>query len=376
MKLGLGLGLGLALALLLAATPAFADEATEATVASEPAPRAPTGRFAIGAGHSPDDGFLARAEVAQDDLFRTGQHLALSAEISAIRQRFLLAHEVPDLLGSRLDLRTELFSSRRAFPGFAREETGGAVTLGKRLSRTTRVYARYRIEHVDLDLAGPEAAASARVAVGHLGEGLSRMGISGHLGEGLLATLGVGLEHSTLDEPVLPRRGTRLALFAERADRRLGSDHELWRAGGLVEHARPLGPFTLRLHGHAAMVHSRDPMGVPLAFRLQHEGSADVRGYGLDTGNLAGDNVAAVGRAEVELPLVPKWGISVAAFADAGLRYNTDRAWGPERPLLQRSAGVSLIWRSPIGPLRFDWAVPLDGEQRGVRFLFSFGGAP
>jgi outer membrane protein insertion porin family len=396
MKLGLGLGL----ALLLAATPALADELTEATVASEgteataaalqesaPAPtstsapslvaRAPAGRFAIGAGYSPDDGFLAHAEVAHDDLFRTGQHLALSAEISALRQRFLLAHEVPDLLGSGLDLRTELFSSRRTYPGFARAETGGAVTLGKRRSRSTRIYARYRIERVDLELAGMDAAApAARGDAGSLGEELLRMGAADNLGAGRLATLGVGLEHSTLDAPVLPRRGSRLALFAERADRRLGSDFELWRAGGVVEHARPLGPFTLRLHGHATMVHGRDPMGVPLAFRLQHEGNADVRGYPLDTGHLAGDNVEAVGRAELELPLVPKWGISVAGFADAGLRYNTDPAWGPERPLLQRSVGVSLIWRSPIGPLRFDWALPLDGDRRGVRFLFSLGGAP
>jgi outer membrane protein assembly factor BamA len=40
---------------------------------------------------------------------------------------------------------------------------------------------------------------------------------------------------------------------------------------------------------------------------------------------------------------------------------------------LQRSVGVSIIWRSPIGPLRFDWALPLDGERRGAQFLFGLG---
>ena len=120
-------------------------------------------------------------------------------------------------------------------------------------------------------------------------------------------------------------------------------------ARGVAEHARPLGPFTLRLHGHATAVHSRDPMGVPLAFRLQHEGHAALRGYALETGTLAGHNVAAVGKVELELPLVPKWGLSVAGFADAGWRYNADAAWGPRGALLQRSVGVSVIWRSPIG---------------------------
>lgn len=345
----------LGLALLLVAAPAFADETTETSVQESARPK--TGSFALGAGYNPDDGFLARAEVAQADLFGTGQRLALSADISAIGQRFQLVHEVPDLLGSGLDLRSELFSNRRAYPGFVREGSGGAVTLGKRLSRTTRVYARYRVEHVAVD---PAAAGRMETA-------------TGNLGEGLLASLGAGLEVSTLDAPVLPRRGSRLALFAERADRRLGSDHELWRAGGALAHARPLGPFTLRLHGHAAAVRSRDPMGVPLAFRLQHEGHAAVRGYALDAGNLIGDNVEAVGRVELELPIAPRWGLSLAGFADAGVRYNTDAAWGPRSALLQRSVGGSLIWRSPIGPLRFDWALPLDGERRGPQFLFGLG---
>jgi outer membrane protein insertion porin family len=371
----------LGLVLLLIATPAFADEATETSIeesAREPAdrsgpeagaqvPRARTGYFSVGAGVSPDDGFTAHAAVVQDDLFRTGQRLGLWAELSAIRQRFVLAHEAPDLLGSGLDLRSELFSNRRTYPGFTREGTGGAVTLGKRLSRATRLYARYRLEHVAMD---PAAASSTDPAAA------ARMETPApSLGEGILATLGAGLEYDTLDAPALPRRGSRLELFAERADRRLGSDHELLRAGGRVLHARPLGPFTLRLHGHATAVRSRDPMGVPLAFRLQHEGHAAVRGYALEQGNLLGDNVEAVGKVELELPIVPRWGLSLAGFADAGLRYNTDAAWGARNALLQRSAGVSLIWRSPLGPLRFDWAFPLDGERRDRQFLFSLGGA-
>jgi outer membrane protein insertion porin family len=360
------------------AVPAVAP-AAEATAPAapeslqEPAPRPPTGTFAIGVGFTPDDGFFARAEVAQADLLRTGQRLALSADVSAIRQHFRLVHEVPALLGSGLDLQSELFSSRRAYPAFTREATGGAVTLGKRLSRATRVYTRYRVEHVTMDLAAPGAP---RPLGAELGASPSMMPAAGAtLGAGLFASLGAGLAYSTLDAPVLPRRGSRLELFAERADRRLGSAYELVRAGGIAEHARPLGPFTLRLHGHAAAVHSRDPMGVPLAFRLQHEGHATVRGYSLEAGSPGGHNFEAAGKVELELPIVPKWGLSIAGFVDAGLRYNADAAWGPRGALLQRSVGVSVIWRSPIGLLRFDWAIPLDGDRRDAQFLFGFGGA-
>ena len=96
----------LGLALLLVATPALADEATDTSIHESDRTsggRAPTGSFTIGAGYQPDDGFIAHAEVAQDDLFRTGQRLALSADISAIRQRLQLEHAVPDLFGSGLN---------------------------------------------------------------------------------------------------------------------------------------------------------------------------------------------------------------------------------------------------------------------------------
>jgi outer membrane protein insertion porin family len=83
----------------------------------------------------------------------------------------------------------------------------------------------------------------------------------------------------------------------------------------------------------------------------------------------------AVGRAELEVPIWKAAGLSLAGWADAGLRYNADSMWGPtDSPLLRRSVGFSIIWRSPIGPLRFDWAIPLDGRDRNTKFLFGLGG--
>ena len=40
------------------------------------------------------------------------------------------------------------------------------------------------------------------------------------------------------------------------------------------------------------------------------------------------------------------------------------------------SFSIGVIWRSPLGPLRFDGALPIDGERRELVFLFSLGGAP
>jgi hypothetical protein len=93
------------LALVATTAPARAEEPDDreqpsavempAVERTEPGKRVPTGRFEVGAGFSSDEGFIAHAAIAQDDLFHTGQKLALSADISALRQRFLVSHEIP-----------------------------------------------------------------------------------------------------------------------------------------------------------------------------------------------------------------------------------------------------------------------------------------
>lgn len=352
----------------LAGVPAFADESPVVEdVPVDDSPRVtgartvthePTGTFVVGAGISPDEGFLAHAAVIQPNLFRTGQRLALTADMSAIRQRAALTYDVPVL--PNLDLHTELFTQRRVLGQLTREGTGGELGLSYKLDKHTRIYGRYRLEAVATTLGAEMMKASDIPSM-----------IDRELGNGNVATLGAGIVYDTLDERFLPRRGTRFELFTDRADPRWGSDYTFERTGGSIDHARGLGPFTLRLHGHAAYIRG----DVPLSERLQHDGHAEVRGYALDSLPPLGSNLEAVGRVELELPVWKKAGLSIAGFADAGLRENTDAMYGSTSPLLQRSVGLSIIWRSPIGPLRFDWAVPLDGDKRDRQFLFGFGGS-
>ena len=342
--------------LLALASPVHADVVEQAT------PRVPGGTFLVGAGFSSDESFIATAEVAHTDLFHTGQALAMSMHLSKLRMDAGIVHDVPSLAGSDFQLRTELFVTERHRDAFTRKGAGGAVTVGRRISTATRVYLRYRVEHVTMKLPDAEPTALQAMPVGTLGDGL-------------LATLGAGISHDTRDRTDLALRGTHLELFGEVADPRLGSDQRLSRISASALHAIPIGPLTLRLSGRAAYV--RAPGGVPLSERLQHDGHGDIRGYALDSlGSMLrpdnGANLEALGRVELEVPLIPKAGLSLAGFFDAGVRYNEDRAWGPVGGDLYRSVGVSLIWRSPIGALRFDVAFPLDGD-RDRQFLFGIG---
>lgn len=322
--------------------------------------REPTGTFSIGAGYNSDEGFLARADIAQPRLFGTGHGLSMSALISALRQDFVIAYNTPTF-GDGWDLRAELYTRRRVRDAFARDSVGGTLTLGKQLDRNTRAYLRYRAEHVTIT---PEGQFNTSDIARRL---------TGSLGDGFVSALGAGIAWDTRDVPMLATRGSRLELYAEAANRDLGSDYQFLKVSAAGDHARPLGPFTLRLAGRATYITSRDPGGVPLSERLFHDGHADIRGYRLGSFDDRGANFEALGRVELELPVWKRAGLSIAGFFDAGMRTNEDAAWGPIGSTLHRSVGMSVIWRSPIGPLRLDVAFPLDGADRDRKVIFGIG---
>jgi outer membrane protein assembly factor BamA len=366
-------------ALVVASSPAFADDGPPSeTPPTTPPPTQPppppptpppaerphgTGVFEIGAGFSPDEGFIATARMAQSNLFHTGQQLSMDASVSRLHERFAVDYGIPNLGNTGLDLRTELLSDRRALPGFEREGVGGSVALERRVDRATRVFVRMRAERV---LATPDATTALAETTG------GTMLPTGGPETNTIVAAGAGIAYDTRDSPI-PLHGTRLELYGERADPSLGSDLALWSASARLDHAESLGPLTLRVSGHAAFVGADGGAGVPMSERLYYMGNSDVRGFGLDPSD-RGANALATGRVELEAPVWRRAGLSLAGFYDTGVTYNRDAQFGPLGSTLRRAVGASVIWRSPIGPLRFDLAMPLDGT-RDKKFLFWLGTA-
>jgi outer membrane protein insertion porin family len=332
--------------------------ATLAPLTAHADDKPPTGFFQVGAGYSSDEGFIADARLGQPNLFQSGTGLYLDAQISQLGTKFGLDYVIPRLGDTGLDATFSLLATTRQFPGFERDGEGGAVTLGHRIDRATRIYVRYRIEDVELTPGdGRFAARSTGPLDAH------------HV----LAWAGTGISYNTTDSAI-PLRGTRLELLGEASGPELYSDMRLLRLSARADHATDLGPFTLRFHGHATYIHAADAAGVPLSERLFHDGYSDIRGYPIySIGSPFGENLEALGRAELEVPISRRAGLSLAGFYDVAYRYNEDAAFGPVAGAMFRAAGGSLIWRSPIGPLRFDIAVPLDGKDRERAFLLNIG---
>ena len=88
-----------------------------------------------------------------------------------------------------------------------------------------------------------------------------------------------------------------------------------------------------------------------------------------------GGSVLVAGSVEAIFPkLFDSPAARVSAFLDFGNVYNGYKNFSASE--LRASAGVALLWRSPMGPLSISYALPLrkkDGDQI-ERLQFNFGG--
>jgi len=323
-----------------------------------PAKKPPTGTFQIGAGYATDDGFTARATIAQANLFGTGDLLALDASISERRQLFDLRFGAPHLLDSDFKLDTTLYNDHRILPGIARNAVGASATVSHPLDDHVTAFAGYRIERVD-----PTGGAEPLYRTIDPTEPYPTLHAYN------LATVRAGLAYSTIDHPLFPLHGSTLGGSIEVAEPTLGSDLRYTRVDAWASTHQPIGPLTLHLTGHASAIGTPDPQGVPMSERLFLDGARDLPGFLPGAlGPPIGGNLMAVGRVELEVPISRGLGLSLVGFYAAGTVYDWHGNGG-----LGQSTGIGLMWRSPLGPLRIDFAIPLGGGAPGL--VFGLGGS-
>ncbi len=202
------------------------------------------------------------------------------------------------------------------------------------------------------------------------------------------------------------------------AERFLGSEQLFVRNSAFVRFYKPIwGPFIFRANVELGYISSRQEGGVPLYERYYLGGIFNIRGYRLQSigpqaslprstdpnaippgagsgspeGIPIGGNFQAYYQLEVEFPILEEVGIFGVAFADGGNTWNTeatlcqapvtqanDRTTDPcsVNPFaIRTSVGFGLRWISPLGPLRFEWGVPLRRRphEDKIRFEFTIG---
>ncbi len=371
----------------------------------------PTGTFQVGAGFSSLESFIVTAQVQQQNLFGRGQSLGLNLQVSGIRQQIDLNFVEPWFLGSEWSLGFGVFKRIRDFRDFRQDSTGANVTTGHPLwNPRFRVFLRYEFENVNIS----QPRGNLLGVGGQLANTFSNIFIANAFRDGITSSLRFTLNWDSRDN----RQSTSQGIFAnyavQVADQYLGSDNTFVRQTAFARfYQRAFGPIVFKVNMEMGLMTSRKI--VPVFERFYLGGIYTIRGYRLQSvgpqaglaaagdpnlpiiaeGRPIGGDFQAFYNVEFEFPIVEAVGIKGVLFTDGGNAWNLfafrdqfGNCQAPQAPqieassrpcgingFLRYSVGFGLRWFSPLGPLRFEWGIPIRRrpQDEPIRFEFTIG---
>lgn len=360
-----------------------------------------TGTFQLGAGFSSYENFVLTGQVSQNNFFGWGQTLSLQLQWSSVRQLGTIQFVEPYFLDTRWTFAFDLYASEGTYTSFSRRAVGGNMTWGYELVglapilpfakalEDVRVFGTYTNENVEVTAAAGEVQLFNRYR------------------DGTTSSVRGSLQIDKRDNRLFPTKGFYGSLSAEAAPPLLapnllfGDQVNLFRRYALdLRFYRPvIAGIVFRTKLTLGYIEDWDDAHrVPISELYFVGGINSVRGYPMysiaptldaartDDGALVrtnvGGNKQAILNLELELPFFESAGIRAVVFADAGNAFARGQWSDPDvRWSLYKSVGFGIRWTSPVGPLRFEWGIPLDRRKtedgdyidKALDFQFTIG---
>lgn len=182
-------------------------------------------------------------------------------------------------------------------------------------------------------------------------------------GDSELLTPGISYSSITEDYPARPLAGHRSLGRLSGAVNGLISDTSFLQAYGNTKWVFSLWPGArLLTRGEIGFTAIDRFPDLPASVRFFAGGDTSVRGYDFNSlgptdpfGAVVGGSNLLVGSIEVDQMVADNW--AVAAFVDSGNAYDDIDDFDPAT-----GVGAGIRWFSPLGPIRFDVAVPLESD--------------
>jgi outer membrane protein insertion porin family len=397
-----------------------------------------TGEFSVAGGYSTQDGIIGEVSVGEKNFLGRGQHVRVSGTYGQRARGAEFSFTEPYFMGYRLAAGFDIFTKAQllsSYQSFDTRTTGGTLRAGLQLNEEYSLGLRYSIyqrsltipaqytdcttyPYSDVDPAGP--GGTPGFVPGCVSNGETSLAIKQAAGSFTTSLVGYTLAYNSLDNVQNPSLGLYAAVNQDFAG--VGGDAQFIRTTGEVRYYYPLyGDVVLMTKAQGGHIAA---WGGSELRMLDHFmlGPTLVRGFApagigprdLTPGNNAQDALGGSmywgGTAEVQFPMffLPKdLGIKAAVFVDAGSVWDYNGptvfpgltvstaapATGINCPngsfipngsaatvcvgdssKIRSSAGVSLIWTSPFGPLRFDFGFALSKEPYDRTQVFRFGG--
>lgn len=330
-----------------------------------------TGEFSVGAGYA-STGFIAELSMNERNFLGRGQNVSGSIGYGQDQQNYSISFTDPYFLGYHVsfgvDLYKNTYSSYSSRP-FDEDQTGGGVRLGLPINDDLTVETNYKLSQ---DKISNTAAATALYFPN---------------GTTWTSSLGYAVKYSTIDNYNDPRSGVYAKFSQDFAG--VGGDTQYMKS---VVDAR----YYHDIYTDADIVGLvKVSAGNITGFGGQNirpldnffKGGETVRGfanYGYGprdaaTGIAVGGKNFYAATAEVQFPipaLPPDFGLRGAVFVDAGSLFGVDVPPGAGPVLnntgIRSSVGASILWASPIGMLRADFAQALTKAAGDDTEFFRF----
>jgi len=363
-----------------------------------------TGSFQLGAGFSSYENFILTGQISQQNFFGWGQTLTLQVQWSSIRQLGQIQFVEPYFLDTKWTFAFDVYATESFYTTFTRRAVGGNMTWGYELNGLTawwpfarnledmRVFGTYKNEYVSVT--GSTATAT----------------LANAFRSGTTSSFTLAWQWDKRDNRLFATDGVFLSASAELAPPALAPSAVFGRRVNLFTRygvdARAYHPLPFGLVAKAkltlGLIRGWDRAGdVPISENFYLGGINSVRGYrflslapeekvpcdrGVFNGPLCnvtvGGNKQAIVNLELEFPMFQAAGIRGVLFADAGNAFKAGQWDDPAVSWsLYKSVGFGFRWFSPIGPLRFEWGIPLDRRRdqagnfvdQAMDFQFTIG---
>ncbi|TGT64203.1 MULTISPECIES: outer membrane protein assembly factor BamA [unclassified Mesorhizobium] len=348
-----------------------------------------TGEFSIGAGYSTGGdtpGPSIEGSVTERNFLGRGQYIKLSAGGGRHSRDYAVSFTEPYFLGRRIAAGFDIYKSTREYDHYDTDTTGATIRFGLPITDSISTQLAYNISQEKYSLADNCTTNGIYDP--------TKCTISQAIRDGvaespwLKSSVSLGLVYNTIDDMKNPHEGLYVTGTTEFAG--LGGDAKWVKVTGRASVYQTLSEqldLVGLVSGGAGYIAGYGNGDLRI-FDYFQSNDRMIRGFeyggiGPVANDGSGDHLGgttyfnASAEAQFPLPVIPEsFGLRGAVFADAATLYGNKLAGvepSSEGMKLRASVGVGLMWASPFGPIRIDYAIPVKKESTDNVQEFNFG---